>query len=34
MDSSYVVFENVKKSYDNKNFVVKDLTLTLKKVSF
>lgn len=34
MDSSYVVFENVKKSYDNKNFVVKDFNLNVKKGEF
>ncbi|WP_121627151.1 ABC transporter ATP-binding protein [Poseidonibacter antarcticus] len=34
MDSSYVVFENVKKSYDNKKLVVKDFNLKVKKGEF
>jgi putative spermidine/putrescine transport system ATP-binding protein len=34
MDSSYVVFENVKKSYDNTNLVVKDFNLKVKKGEF
>jgi len=34
MDSAYVVFENVKKSYDNTNLVVKDFNLKVKKGEF
>jgi putative spermidine/putrescine transport system ATP-binding protein len=34
MDSSYVEFKNVKKSYDNKNFVVKDFNLKVKRGEF
>jgi putative spermidine/putrescine transport system ATP-binding protein len=34
MDSSYVVFKNVKKTYDNKKLVVKDFNLDVKKGEF
>ena len=34
MDSSYVIFKNVKKTYDNKKLVVKDFNLNLKKGEF
>eukprot|EP01029_Cantina_marsupialis_P019193 TRINITY_DN44620_c0_g3_i2.p1 TRINITY_DN44620_c0_g3~~TRINITY_DN44620_c0_g3_i2.p1 ORF type:complete len:138 (-),score=14.03 TRINITY_DN44620_c0_g3_i2:60-473(-) len=34
MDSSYVVFKNVKKTYDNKKLVVKDFNLEVKKGEF
>jgi len=34
MDSSYVIFKNVKKTYDNKKLVVKDFNLNVKKGEF
>ncbi|XPV68555.1 MAG: ABC transporter ATP-binding protein [Halarcobacter sp.] len=34
MDSSYVVFKNVKKTYDNKKLVVKDFNVDVKKGEF
>jgi len=34
VDSSYVVFKNVKKTYDNKKLVVKDFSVNVKKGEF
>jgi putative spermidine/putrescine transport system ATP-binding protein len=34
MDSRYVQFKNVKKSYDRHNFVVKDFSLDIAKGEF